>query len=266
LDVAGRGAAHEEKELNTPRTILAFLALTLVIAGCLAGCAPGTQQAEGVTEANPPRAASADRVASRDPEPAVRVPSEDAPGSEIPGLPRYPGSVRVDYERGQRGGLEMIHARYLTTDGLDAVRGYYRGVFRAKVWEVANAEFYEGEWTFLAVHGEREADIEIEAHQGGVTDVDIELSEPLPEEVASKKTPREDDDPEPRTPSQPPQPAPQTPAPAPRSASPAPGSASAAPQSASAAPQPASPAAGYYGDDDDFGEDDDFDDDGGGDD
>jgi hypothetical protein len=234
--------------LNTPRTILAFLALTLVLAGCLAGCASGLQRAEGATEADSPRAAPAERAAFRNSELAVRVPSEDAPGSEIPGLPRYPGSVRVEYERGQRGGLEMVRTRHLTSDGLDAVRGYYRGVFRAEAWEVVNAEFYEDEWTFLAVHGEREADIEIEAHQGGITDVNIELSEPLPEESSLKKTTQREESPASRATLQPPRPVAQSPAPQP--ASPAPGS--------------ASPAPGYYGEGGDDA--DDFGDDGGGDD
>jgi hypothetical protein len=144
--------------------------------------------------------------------------------------------VRVEYERGRRGGLEMVHARYLTRDELDAVRGYYRGVFRTEGWEVGNAEFYQDEWTFLVIHVEREADIEIEAHEGGVTGVDIELTEP--EETVSRMTPRE-----PRA----------KPDRQPRSTTP---TATPASQSASPAPQSASPAPGYYGDDgDDFGDD-----------
>lgn len=191
-------------------------------------------------------------MASQSSEPAVRVPSDDVPGREISGLPRYPGSVRVEYERGQREGLEMVRARYLMLDSLDAVRGYYRGVFRAKGWEVANVEFYEDEWTFLVIHGEREADIEIEAQGQDVTDVDIELSEPLPEKApAPKEKPQK-----PKAEPAPPQPA------TPATATPA-----SSPQSASPAPQSASPAPGYYGDDrDDFDDYDDFGDDGGGDD
>lgn len=209
------------------------------MAGWLAGCASIARQPETVTEADAPR----EQVASRSSEPVVRVPSEDAPGRDLSGLPRYPGSVRVEYSRGQRGGLETIRARYLTRDGLDAVRGYYRGVFRAEGWEVANAEFYDDEWTFLVLHSEREAEIEIEAHEGGITGMDIRLSEPVPEkETATKKTPQKKGKSpalqEP-APSQLPQPAERaTPAPAPQSASPSP------------TPQSASPAPGYYGDDD----------------
>jgi hypothetical protein len=228
---------------------LVSFALMLVMAGYLAGCGSYAQQPGRVTQPDSTR----EQVASRSPEPAARVPSEDAPGSDLSGLPRYPGSVRVEYSRGQRGGLETIRARYLTRDGLDAVRGYYRGIFRAEGWGVANAEFYDDEWTFLVLHGAREAEIEIEAHEGNVTGMHIRLSEPVPErETATKKTPQKNaKSPASRrpTPAQPPQAVVQaTPAPAPQSASPSP-----APQSASPAPQSASPAPGYYGDD--FGDD-----------
>jgi hypothetical protein len=210
------------------------------LAGWLAGCDSIARQPETVTEADAPR----EQVASRSSEPVVRVPSEDTPGRDLSGLPRYPGSVRVEYSRGQRGGLETIRARYLTRDGLDAVRGYYRGVFRAEGWEVANAEFYDDEWTFLVLHGDREAEIEIEAHEGSITGMEIRLSEPVSEkETATKKTPQKKGKSpalqEP-APSQLPQPAERaTPAPAPQSASPSP------------TPQSASPAPGYYGDDGD---------------
>lgn len=212
----------------------------LILAGCLVGCASNAWQPGKVTEPDSPR----EHVASRSFEPVVRVPSEDAPGRDLSGLPRYPGSVRVEYSRGQREGLETIRARYITRDRLDAVRGYYRGIFRGEEWEVANAEFYDDEWTFLVLHGDREAEIEIEAHEGGITGMDIRLSEPVPEkETATKKTPQKKEKSpalqEP-APSQLPQPAEwATPAPAPQSASPSP------------APQSASPAPGYYGDDGD---------------
>ena len=59
-----------------------------------------------------------------------------------------------------------------------------------KRWKVANVEFSKGEWTFLVVRGEREAELRIEARLRGVTTIIIELSEPLPEEEpAPKETP-----------------------------------------------------------------------------
>jgi hypothetical protein len=252
-DGAGRGAVDEEKELNTSRVTVASLALMLVLAGFLVGWVLNYQRSERFTEVDSPsKTTLPEQRAPRTPEPAVRIPSEDVPGREISELPRYPGSVRVEYERGEREGLKVVRTRYLTRDGLDAVRGFYRGVFRAEEWKVANVEFTEDRWTFLVVHGEGEANIRIEPHGQDVTRVDIEFSEPLPEkEPAPKERPQKrEGDPAP-------QPATPTPTPAPQSAAPAPQTASPAP-----APQPApAPAPGY---DDDGG--DDFGDDGCGDD
>ncbi len=166
-------------------------------------------------------------------------PAEDVPGEEIPGLPRYPDSVRVGYERGERDGLAVIRAKYLTTEGLDAVRGFYRGVFQSEEWEEADAAFSEDGWSFYVTNGEREATVRI-SDLGPSVEVSIELSHPLPEEPATSRTP----EPEPRPA---PEPAPE-PAPAP------------APQYVPPAPAPA-PAPGYDLDDDDFGGDDDFGDD-----
>ena len=181
--------------------------------------------------------------------PEAHIPPEDVPGREISDLPRYPGSVRVEYERAQQEGLKLVRVKYLTRDGLDAVRGFYRGVFRAEGWKVANVEFTEDRWTFLVLHGAREANIRIEPYGRGATSVALEFSEPLPEKVPTpEETPqRREARPAPPEPA-PPQPA--IPTPAPQSASPAPQTASPAPT-----PQPA-PAPGYDDDDgDDSGDD-----------
>jgi hypothetical protein len=247
----GRGAADEEKELNTSRTIVALLALILILAGYLAGLVLNQQRPDRITEVNSPgKTTLSEQTASRAPEPIARIPSEDVPGDEISGLPRYPGSVRVEYERGQRDSLKVVRARYLTRDGLDAVRGFYRGVFRAEEWKVANVEFSEGRWTFLVVHGGREAEVRIEPHNRDVTRVDVEWSEPLPKKESAPQ--KQESSPAPREPEPSQHATPQTPAPA------------STPQPASPAPQSASPAPddGYY-----EGEDrDDLGDDGGGDD
>ena len=82
-------------------------------------------------------------------------PREDVPGEEVRGLPRYPGSVRVGYERGERDGLAVIRARYLTTEEIDAVRGFYRGVFQSEGWIESDAAFSEDRWTFYVTDDER---------------------------------------------------------------------------------------------------------------
>lgn len=241
--------------MNTSRPILAWLVPTLVVAGFIAGWLLNSQRPERFTElGSQGRTAPSEQTSARPQEPAVRIPSEDVPGGEISFLPRYPGSVRLEYERAQQDGLKIIRVKYLTRDELDAVRTFYRGVFRSREWQVANVEFSDGRWTFLVVHDEREANIIIERHGRDAARVDIEFSEPLPQrEPAPDERPQiREDDPAPREPV------------SPQPATPAPQSASPAPQSASPAPQTASPAPDY---DDDAGEDwDDLGDDGGGDD
>ena len=164
----------------------------------------------------------------------------------MPDLPRYPDSVRVEYERSQLDALILTRVRYLSNEKLDTVRGFYRGVFQSEDWRVANAEFSDGEWTFLAVKGDREADIEMRPHEAGV-ETDMRLSEPQPppqpeEDDSSEATPPERD--ASRREAAPPRaPAPEPPAPAP--------SATATATARATVP----PASGGYGyDDDDGGE------------
>lgn len=201
--------------------------------------------------------APSERTTVSNTKPTTSLPAEDVPGRDLPGLPRYPGSVRIEYERKEQDRLAFTTARYLSHAKLDVIRGFYRGIFRSKNWSVANAEFSEGEWTFLVVDGEREVEVRIEPHSRGVRRVVIESSEPLPEkEPAPKKTPQKRDArPAAQEPASPPPSQSATPTPAPQSASPA-------PQSATPAPAP-QPAPVPYGDE---GGGDDWDDDRGGDD
>jgi hypothetical protein len=132
------------------------------------------------------------RVSSEQSPPPTTVaaplpPAEDVPGEDVPGLPRYPDSVRVGYERGERDGLAVIRARYLTTEGLDAVRGFYRGVFQSEEWKEADASFSEDGWTFHVTNGEREATIRI-SDLGPSVETSIELSHPLPEETTTRSS------------------------------------------------------------------------------
>lgn len=197
-------------------------------------------------------------------------PEEDVPGEEVPGLPRYPDSVRVGYERAERSGLALIRARYLTTERLDTVRGFYRGVFRSEGWTEADADFSGGEWTFQVTDGEREATVRISTLGPSVETI-IELSEPLPEETEktapvrsipepAPSEPRETAplpqyDPAPATPPAPPQ---YTPAPAPAPVpAPVPAPAPAPAPAPVPAPVPApAPVPGDDFDDDDYGDDD----------
>ena len=135
-------------------------------------------------------------------------------GEDISSLPRYPGSVRVEYELVEEDGLTTTSARYLTTDNLDAVRGFYRGVFRSEEWTEADTDFSRGMWTFFVTDDQREATIKIKPH-GSDVEVDIEVSEPQPnEEITPEPAPRPTP-PQSSTPSQTPVPAVPAPASAP---------------------------------------------------
>jgi len=117
---------------------------------------------------------------------ATPPPSEDVPGEDVPGLPRYPGSVRDEYEREEADDLVVTNVGYVAAvSSLDTVREFYRDTFREEDWSVANAEFSEGRWSFLVTHNEREALVEFGARagsRGGLIEIRIELSEPPPEE------------------------------------------------------------------------------------
>ncbi len=105
------------------------------------------------------------------------VPTSDVPGTDISSLPRYTGSTRVEHRGVVEGELIVTEVEYVTLDGLEAVHGFYRDVFRTKHWSVADLGFSQGEWTFFLISGAREAVVEIES-RGPMVEVEIELSEP----------------------------------------------------------------------------------------
>jgi hypothetical protein len=216
--------------LNAWRVALGVFAITLVLAAIGASWALTRQQSESLSATHPENTTTmSERPTPSNPKPAPSLPAEDVPGKDIRDLPRYPGSIRVEYERKEQNPLVFTRVRYLSRAKLDMIRGFYRGVFRSKDWLVANAEFSEGEWAFLVVYGEREAQVKIEPHSRRVTRVDAVWSNSLPEKKpAPKEIPQKR---EASSATQQPSSLPSsqsvtpTPAPAPQSASPVPQSA-----------------------------------------
>lgn len=142
----------------------ALLLITGFMAGRLtAPAAPG--------EAAPP-AAAADA-----PPPAPPMPLVDVPGHDIPGLPRYPEARRIEYRQTVENNLVLTEAQYVTTADFETVHEYYRQVFNTEGWLVADANFYQREWTFLVTAGGQEALVEVEA-EGPLVEIEIELSNP----------------------------------------------------------------------------------------
>ena len=119
------------------------------------------------------------RLVDRSPRPAAApaAPTADVPGAEFPGLPRYPGSVRIAYSQRVEGGLVVTEANYAAQAELDAVRELYRQVFQSEGWSVVDVRFSQDRWTFFVVQGAREALIEIES-RGALVEVALGLSEP----------------------------------------------------------------------------------------
>jgi hypothetical protein len=105
------------------------------------------------------------------------LPAIDAPGADIEGLPRYPGSRRVEYRQSIEEGLLVAEVEYVAAADLETVHDFYREVFYADHWIVADLGFYQGEWTFFVLNGDREALVEVEA-RGPLVEIEIELSEP----------------------------------------------------------------------------------------
>ena len=115
---------------------------------------------------------------------SASIPARDAPGKPVPGLPRHPGSVRVGYSEKGVEGLTLVRTSYLTREEPEAVRGFYRGVFRTQAWQVANVDYSGDGWHFLVVRGDLEAWVEVLPRDGG-SEVKVELSGPAQESGAS---------------------------------------------------------------------------------
>lgn len=151
---------------------MGFLRLAVVFSllFVFSGCAPQYPSGDGrggSSREDPPEAEGKILSAS----------TGDVRGGPVPGLPRPPGAVRVGYSEGRADGLALVRAEYLTKKGPGAVREFYRDAFGARDWRVANVEYSTGDWAFLALRGEREAEVVIKPHGGG-SEVGIEFSEP----------------------------------------------------------------------------------------
>jgi hypothetical protein len=168
-----------------PRPVIPALAAVLASFSLSFGCAPPDPSAQ---DPSTPRL-EGQRLAGAIPQKgdsgeapegetlSASIPAEDARGEALPGLPRPPGSVRTGYSTEEADGLALVRAAYLAMEGPDAVRGFYRGVFREEGWQVANVEYSGDVWYFLVLRGGLEAGVEVAPRDGG-SEVEIELSAP----------------------------------------------------------------------------------------
>lgn len=151
--------------------------LVILAAGILIGRLSAPADPDGT--APPVQTAGVSAVPTMD----FTVPELDVPGDTIPGLPPFPGMRRVEYRQVIIGDLLETEVEYVMEGELEPVHDYYRQIFDSEGWRVADLHIFQGEWTFYVIQGEREALVELES-RGPLIEVEIELTEPLPEEVS----------------------------------------------------------------------------------
>ncbi|HEX2221609.1 MAG TPA: hypothetical protein VHK06_03720 [Candidatus Limnocylindria bacterium] len=193
--------------MRISRLALAALLLAVLVGGVALGRAPIATQPDRAPASAPASSAAPSGIA---------LPSGDVPGEEIGRLPRYPGSVRVAFDRDDAGDRSIASAEYLVRAPLDDVRSFYRGVFASGGWTVADMAFAYGEWTFLLVDDAgAEATVELE-ERSGVIEIDLRLTESAaPPERATPTTAATASPSPTAVPADPPPPVPQPPAPPP---------------------------------------------------
>lgn len=157
---------------------MATVALILPLAGFTAGWILSDRSGWLLASQERPNEAE---TLDQPPPQSTSIPSEDVDGSDIPGLNRYPGSVRIEYIRETQGEVIWTEVEYLTEADLSQVREFYRDAFRTEHWSVNDVGYAQNAWVFFVVEDEREVFVEIRP-RGAIVEVDIEQTEPIPEE------------------------------------------------------------------------------------
>lgn len=184
------------------RTSLAVLLVAVLAGGVVLGRAV-TAFGEDVDGASP------SQVATPDPSPTpAELPGADVVGEDLERLPRYPGSVRSEYELSRDDRYRLVAVEYTADATVEEVRAFYQQVIGDHGWDRADVNYAAGEWTYVLVDGRTEALVEIE-EWNGLIEIDLQISEPIATPVP-EPTPSPSPSPEPVAPP-PAQPAPPPP-------------------------------------------------------
>ena len=111
--------------------------------------------------------------------PNAELPAADVEGEELARLPRYPGSVRTEYEISIDDRYRLTAVEYLADASIEMVRTFYQGAMDEHGWERADITYAAGEWTYVLVDGRTEALVELE-EWNGLVEIDLQISEPIP--------------------------------------------------------------------------------------
>jgi hypothetical protein len=106
------------------------------------------------------------------------LPDGDVAGEDLDRLPRYPGSVRTEYEVSIDDRFRLTATEYLAEATLDEVRSFYQGAIEDHGWQRADIDFSGGEWTYVLVDGTTEALVELEVTHG-LVEIDLQVSVPI---------------------------------------------------------------------------------------
>jgi hypothetical protein len=85
----------------------------------------------------------------------------DIPGSDISGLPRFPGSIRIGYQQRPQSSVLQTKVTYLTAADLQMVHMFYREVIDANGWTVADIDFSSNQRYFFLLDDDREATVHL---------------------------------------------------------------------------------------------------------
>lgn len=179
-----------------PRATLALLVIVVLGGGVVLGSLVTTMAShDRPTPSASPAPTSAPASAG--------LPGADVDGEELERLPRYPGSVRTEFEvtRGDR--FILTASEYFADASVDDVRRYYEDVIDDHGWQRADIRYAGGEWTYLLVDGDTEALIEIEVTRGFV-EIDLQVNTAMAS--SPSKTPEPTATPAPRPPTPAPEP------------------------------------------------------------
>jgi hypothetical protein len=157
---------------DLPRIASTLILLAILVTGIVLGGAVLTNGA-GATPS--PSATPSPWGASPTPR---SLPVGDVEGEDLARLPRYPGSVKTQFEVAIDDRYRLTLTEYLASASVDEVRAFYQGVILDHGWERADVAYSGGEWTYVLVDGPVEALIEIEMTDG-LVEIDLQLSEPI---------------------------------------------------------------------------------------
>jgi hypothetical protein len=124
------------------------------------------------------------------PGPNADVPRAEVDGEDFARLPRYPGSVRTEYEISVDDRFRLTAVEYLADADLELVRAFYQRVMDDEGWDRADVNYAAGEWTYVLVDGRTEALVELEVWNG-LVEIDLQISDPI---EAPRPAPPDDDD------------------------------------------------------------------------